>query len=222
MRYRAALFDFDGTLAPSLPLWVKAYQLSLLHYGISVSEEEVLRRCFFRDLNDVSADFGGFTAAEFQAQLDVGLQQAFTEAELFPLARPVVEHCRVHGLQTALVTSAPRALVLGVIERLKLSRLFDFIVCGDDVSHYKPHPESVLTTLAALERRPDEAIMIGDSHVDVLAGKAAGTRTALFWPQEHGRFHNAEKLHAAGADHIFRDHGELPALLDLPELAAFA
>lgn len=223
MRYRAALFDFDGTLAPSLPLWVKAYQTSLLRYGIAASEEEVLRRCFFRDLENVAADYGGFTAADFQVQLDAGLQQAFAQAELFPLARPLVEHCRVHGLQTALVTSSPRGLVLGVIERLALTSLFDFIVCGDDVSNYKPHPEPVLTTLAALERRPDEAIMIGDSYVDVLAGKAAGTRTALFWPQEHGRFHNAEKLHAAGADHVFRDHGELPALLDLPELplAAF-
>lgn len=219
MKYRAALFDFDGTLAPSLPLWVQAYQASLLQYGIAASEEEVLRRCFFRNLDVVAADFGGFTAAEFQAQLDVGLRQAFAQAELFPLARPLVEHCRAHGLQTALVTSSRRHLVTDVVERLALGGLFDFVICGDDVSNYKPHPEPVLTTLAALERRPDETIMIGDSYVDVLAGKAAGTCTALFWPQEHGRFHDAEKLHAAGADHIFRDHSELPALLDLPELS---
>lgn len=220
MKYRAVLFDFDGTLAPSLPLWLKAYQFALAHYGVAATDEEVLRRCFFRDWADVAADYEVFTALQFQQQVAAGLRQSFAEAELFPLARELIEHCRAHGLQTALVTSSPRNIVIAVITRLGLAELFDFVICGDDVKNYKPHPEPVLTTLQALQRLPVEAIMIGDSHVDVLAGKAAGTRTALFLPEDHGRFHNIEKLHAAGADHIFSDHSELPALLELPDLLA--
>lgn len=220
MKYRAALFDFDGTLAPSLPLWLKAYHFALKQYGVATTDEEVLRRCFFRDWADVAADFGVCTAEAFQQQVDAGLRQSFAEAELFPLARELIEHCRIHGLQTALVTSSPRHIVIGVITRLGLTELFDFVVCGDDVGNYKPHPEPVLTTLQALACPPVDAIMIGDSHVDVLAGKAAGTRTALFMPDDHGRFHSAEKLHAAGPDHIFADHSELPALLGLPDLCA--
>lgn len=217
MKYRAVLFDFDGTLAPSLPLWVRAYQFAFAQHGIAIDDDEVLRRCFFRDLADVAADFGGFTAAQFQLHLDAGLKVSFAQAELFPLARQVIEHCRASGLQTALVTSSPRHIVGDVIARLGLGELFDFVICGDDVANYKPHPEPVLTTLAALNRLPAEAIMIGDSHVDILAGKAAGTRTALFLPEDHGRFHNIERLRAAGPDHIFADHDELPALLNLPE-----
>lgn len=220
MKYRAVLFDFDGTLAPSLPLWLKAYHFALAQYGIAITDEEVLRRCFFRDWAEVAADFGVCTAQEFQRQVDAGLKQSFAEAELFPLVRELIEHCRAHGLQTALVTSSPRNIVVGVIKRLGLGELFDFVICGDDVKNYKPHPEAVLTTLQALERLPVEAIMIGDSHVDILAGKAAGTRTALFLPEDHSRFHNSEKLHAAGPDHVFSDHSELPSLLELPELFA--
>lgn len=216
---RAVLFDFDGTLAPSLPLWLKAYQSTLRQFGIVIADDECLRRCFFRDWEVVAEEFGVFTAAELQTQLAIGLKHSFSDAVLFPVAEDVIRLCREHGLQVALVTSSPRALVVDVIGRLLVHDLFDFVVCGDDVQNYKPHPEPVLAALAAFAMPPGEAIMIGDSHVDILAGKAAGTRTALFLHEDHARFHSTEKLRATDPDHIFTSHAELPALLGLPELA---
>lgn len=220
--YRAVLFDFDGTLAPSLPLWLKGYQIALGQLGLTLADEEVLRRCFFRDWTDVAEDLDVCSPQELERHVRAGVQQAFATAMLFPLARSLVEHCRFHGLQTALVTSSPREIVAGAMTRLNLAALFDFVICGDDVRNCKPHPEPLLTTLAALQRLPSEAIMVGDAHVDILAGKAAGTRTALFLPENHGGFHDIQKLRATEPDHIFAHHGELPALLGLPALAGEA
>jgi len=219
MTCRAVLFDFDGTLSPSLPLWVKAYSIALQQYGIVLDEDEVWRRCMFRDWEQIAADLALGPGAELQSRVHAGLRLAFAEAELFPLARQLVEHCRLHGLRTALVTSSPRTPVAEVLERLALTELFDFVICGGDVQNYKPHPEPLLMTLAALQCSPAEAIMIGDSHVDVLAGKAAGTRTALYLPAVESRFHNAERLRATLPDHTFSDHSEVPALLGLPAMA---
>jgi len=73
----------------------------------------------------------------------------------------------------------------------------------------------VLRALQALRCEPVTAIMIGDSTADVLAGKAAGTRTALFMPDDHHRFHDGARLRATQPDHIFNDHRELLALLGL-------
>jgi len=81
--------------------------------------------------------------------------------------------------------------------------------------NYKPHPEPVLRTLDVLECEPGHAIMIGDSTADVLAGKAAGTRTALFMPHDHHRFHDSERLRATEPDFIFDDLEQLPSLLGL-------
>lgn len=215
---RAVLFDFDGTLAPSLPLWIKAYQIALETFDLDIPEEEILRRCFFRDWQAIADEFSVFTADEIRTQVDFGLKRAFAEAVLFPLAQPLIEHCRTHDLQVALVTSAPRHLIVDVLGRLLVHELFDFVICGDDVSNYKPHPEPVLTTLSALRREPYEAIMIGDSHVDILAGKAAGTRTALYLPEGESRFHDVDRLRATQPDHIFTDHAELAGLLGLPLL----
>jgi pyrophosphatase PpaX len=218
MQLQSALFDFDGTLAPSLPLWVKAYHIALAKFGITISDAEVLRRCFFRDWAEVAADFLVCTAEQMRLAVDNGLQEAFATAVLFPQAQVVIEHCREHGMQTALVTSAPRHLIASVATRLEVHHLFDFVICGDEVTNYKPHPEPVLTTLRALECEPANAIMIGDSHADILAGKSAGTRTALFLPDDHHVFHDGERLRATNPDFIFADHDELPALLGLVPL----
>ena len=115
---------------------------------------EVLRRCFFRDWADVAADLGVCTAIELQVEVDRGLQQSFAAAELFPLARNIIEHCREQGLQTALVTSSPRGLIDTVAAKLDVDHLFDFVICGGEVANYKPHPEPVLRTLQALNARP--------------------------------------------------------------------
>lgn len=214
----AALFDFDGTLAPSLPLWLKAYHIALGRFGIQLSDAEVLKRCFFRDWDVIASDFGSFTGEQLQIEIGHGLQEAFATAELFPQARALVEHCREHGLRTALVTSSPRSLIASVAERLELRHLFDFVVCGDEVANYKPHPEPVLASLTSLACAAHSAVMIGDSHVDILAGKAAGTHTALFLPDGEC-FHDRDKLHATLPDFIFKAHDELPAFLGLPALS---
>lgn len=219
MKFKAVLFDFDGTLLPSLPLWVKAYHAALRHFGVTLPDSEIIARCFFRDLDEVASDLYGGTGESFRPRLDAALLEAFLEARLFPLARPLLSHCRAHGLQTALVTSSPRNLLAGVLPRLELTALFDFVIAGDEVSRYKPHPEPVLTALAALGREAHEAVMIGDSHADILAGKAAGTATALFLHDDHAPFHSFDALRATGPDVIFSDHQELPALLGLPLLA---
>jgi pyrophosphatase PpaX len=213
---RAVLFDFDGTLTPSLPLWLEAYHIALRTFSVTLTDADVLRRCFFRDWADVAADLGVCTAMELQGEVDRGLEQSFAGAQLFPLARDVIERCRDHGLRTALVTSSPRRLIDTVAMNLDVRHLFDFVICGGEVTNYKPHPEPVFRTLQALQCAPDAAIMIGDSAADILAGKAAGTRTGLFMPDDHGRFHDGERLRATNPDFIFREHGELSALLGLP------
>ena len=212
---QAVLFDFDGTLTPSLPLWLEAYHIALRTFSLTLTDAGVLRRCFFRDWADVAGDLGVCTAAELQIEVARGLEQSFAAVALFPLARDIIERCREQGMRTALVTSSPRKLIDTVATKLDLAHLFDFVICGDEVTNHKPHPEPVTRTLQALRCEPAAAIMIGDSTADVLAGKAAGTRTALFMPDDHHRFHDGTRLRATQPDHIFNDHAELTTLLGL-------
>lgn len=215
MKYRAVLFDFDGTLTPSLPLWIKAFRLALAEFGHQSEDDVIVKRFFYRDWNEAARELGLESYAVLEAAVHRGLLSAFQEAVLFPEVTSILERCRTKGLQTALVTSAPRVVLDDVLPRLGLRSLFSHIVCANDVVNFKPHPEPVLMSLEALMRHPHEAIMVGDSTADILAGKAAGTATALFMTDAHNFFHEAEALRATDPDHIFTRHDELPEILGI-------
>jgi phosphoglycolate phosphatase len=218
VKYRAILFDLDGTLVPSLPLWLKAFHEALGLHGVAVSDDEVVGRCFYRPWDDVAVDFGIHPREDFCLHVEAGLRSAFLEAELYPLVRDLLAHLRKHGLLVALVTSSPRSVVADLLLRLRLGPLFDFVISGEDAEHYKPHPEPLLAALDALTTRAREAVMVGDSQADMLAGKAAGTATALFLPEDHARYGRADVLRITSPDMVFSDHAELPLLLGLPPL----
>jgi HAD superfamily hydrolase (TIGR01509 family) len=215
IKYRAVLFDFDGTLTPSLPLWVKAFHIAVAQTGVTFTDEEVIQRFFYRNWEEVATELKFASLGAFRDEIHRGLRIAFHDAQLFPEVLSLLEACKSRGLQTALVTSAPRVVINDVMPRLELHELFDHIVCADDVKNFKPHPEPVLMTLAALNRAPTEAIMIGDSTADILAGKAAGTATALYMTDDHNAFHKVDALRATEPDHIFTHHRELHGIIGL-------
>ncbi|HYM35015.1 MAG TPA: HAD family hydrolase [Steroidobacteraceae bacterium] len=215
MKYRAVLFDFDGTLTPSHPLWLAAFRIALHSFDIDLTDAEIVRLFFYRDWAEAAEELRLPSFETLQREINNGLRIAFRDCELFPEVASLLGRCRANGLQTALVTSAPRLVLDDVMPRLGLSDLFDYVVCADDVNNFKPHPEPVHLSLAGLLREPHEAIMIGDSTVDILAGKAAGTATALFMPDLSTSYHHLESLRATEPDHIFSDHCELPDILGL-------
>lgn len=215
--YRAILFDFDGTLVPSLPLWVKCYQSAMHRFDHMLSEEDIIKRCFYRDWDVIANEFAIDDPEDLRLHVENGVREALLGSQLFPLALSLIQRCRALGLQTALVTSAARHIVEHALPSFLLHDQFEAVICADDVNHFKPHPEPIQKTLRLLGRQPHEAIMIGDSSADMKAGKAAGTATALFLPDAHARFHSFELLRATEPDHIFSDHRELPAILGLPD-----
>jgi pyrophosphatase PpaX len=89
--------------------------------------------------------------------------------------------------------------------------LFSGIVGREDVESRKPHPEPVLKCLGHLELDPQEVVYIGDSPIDIRAGKAAGSYTVgvLTGTSPH------EVLHGEDPDHILESVVGLPDILRL-------
>lgn len=207
------LFDFDDTLAPSLRCWAHAYQVVLGRFGVGL-DEAAAWRCLHRDWDDVAAEHGVCSAAELRELVHAQLPVSYADVQLFPGAAEVLGSCRAAGLRVAMVTSSPSGLIRGVAGRLGILGHFEALVCADHVSRLKPDPEPVLAALGALGRSPGEALMVGDSHVDVLAGRAAGTRTAVLLPSGLSDSRRA-RLQALAPDHELDDLGGVLAVLGL-------
>jgi len=213
--YRTILFDFDGTLVPSLELWLQAFQYALAQYDRTLPDQTIIDRFYYREYADICAEFDLPSGPELRDHVHDGLTISFQKAGLYEGVQQLIESCRASDMKVGLVTTSPRLQVMVVLTRLGIAGLFDTIVTGDDVTHCKPHPEPVLLALSNLSESHDATLFVGDYIFDVVAGRAAGTKTALFLPERHRRFYDFDRLRATGPDIVFASYHDLASHLGL-------
>jgi len=207
--YSTILFDFDGTLTPSLELWLQAFHYAFSKFERRVSDETVVQRCFYRAFEDVVIEFDLPCTIEFGQFVYEGLHRSFDQARLFNGVREILLDCANQNIKLAIVTSSPRTIVEKILKNLDIDSFFNTLVTADDIENFKPHPESVLLALKRLNSETKTTLVIGDSSADILAAKAAGIKAGLFFPDVHNQFYDFQKLKEAEPHFIFHDYSEL-------------
>jgi HAD superfamily hydrolase (TIGR01509 family) len=113
------------------------------------------------------------------------------------------------GFRLGIATSSGRALPF--LDRWGVRQLFDGIVGREDVEIRKPHPEPVLKCLGHLGLAPQETVYIGDSPIDIQAGKAAGSYTIGVLTGTSPQ----HILHLESPDHILPSVAGLSSILSM-------
>jgi HAD superfamily hydrolase (TIGR01509 family) len=178
-RLAAVLFDMDGTLTDSEPVWDEALRELARWLGGSLSERAraatvgtnvpISVGIVHRDVGRPDAD--PVRSAE---KLVAEAGERFARGLVWkPGARELVDAVRAAGIPAALVTNTERALVRLALGSL-VEELFDVSVCGDEVAHSKPAPDPYEKAAALLGVSPDTAVAIEDSPTGVASASAAG------------------------------------------------
>jgi len=207
--YSTILFDFDGTLTSSLELWLLAFHYAFAKFDLKLTDQVIIKRCFYRAFADVVVEFNLPSSIQFGQMVKEGLSIVFEEATLFSGVQEVLLACANQNIKLAVVTSSPRTIVAKALKNLDIDSFFSTIVTADDIVNFKPHPEPVLLALKRLESRSDETLVIGDSQADMLAGQAAGLKTGLFYPDVHKQFYDLHKLKETDPHFVFHHYDEL-------------
>ena len=118
----------------------------------------------------------------------------------------VLEHFKNKKL--AVATNKPVGLTTKILDDLNMSVYFRKVVGGDKVQNKKPAPEAIEIIMEELDVLPDKAVFLGDSRIDMEAGKKAGVITI---GAAYG-FRGREELEKAGADVIIEDIRELMSI----------
>ena len=138
------------------------------------------------------------------------VHKAASKVALYAGALETLSDLKTKGIKLSLVSSSPRGVLEIGLRAHDLAGFFTSVIAGDDGFGHKPDPLPFTETLKRLGTIARTTLIIGDSHVDILAGQAAECRTCLFAPPENGLFHDHVKLRSMNADH---DIGHLQALL---------
>ncbi|SCG56752.1 haloacid dehalogenase superfamily, subfamily IA, variant 3 with third motif having DD or ED [Micromonospora siamensis] len=210
----------DGTLVDSEKLWDVALRELAAEYGGTLSDDArraMVGTAMATSMRILHDDLG-------QPERDPLVSAAWIEArilELFrtglrwrPGALALLRAIRAAGVPTALVTSSGRPLVEVALETLGRDS-FDAVVCGDEVTSAKPHPEPYLTAARLLGVPIGRCVAIEDSPSGVASALAAGA-AVLAVPAEvpiapADGVHQLESLTAADLELLAALLGESPA-----------
>jgi HAD superfamily hydrolase (TIGR01509 family) len=178
---QAVMFDMDGLLVDSEPLWFRAEGAVMDRLGGSWSpaDQHMLVGGSLPSTVKYLLSKGTRTAepaavARWLTEAMVGLIRS-GPLPVLPGAGELVAEVAMAGLPYALVTSSEPAVMDEVLARLSVQ--FPVTVCAADVAHAKPDPEGYLLAAAKLGADPRRCIALEDSPNGVAAAEAAGYRT---------------------------------------------
>jgi len=109
----------------------------------------------------------------------------------------------------AVVSARDEKSTLRFLDQFDLAKYFDAIVTGLSAPHTKPYPDPILLAAQKMGVQPGECLMIGDTTVDIRAGKSAGAQALGVLCG----FGEEAELRQLGADFILKSTGELTELL---------
>ena len=118
---------------------------------------------------------------EFERQrlrlLDLYSEVLGSLARPYPGIPALLRGLQTRGIAWGIATNKPRAYTEPLLQRIALEPTAGSVVCPDDVTDRKPHPESLYRNCRELDCSPAEAIYIGDHQRDIEAGRRAGMFT---------------------------------------------
>jgi phosphoglycolate phosphatase len=216
-RFRAVVFDLDGTLIETAPDLTDALNHTLALAGRPAVAELAVRQMVGDGARKLlERGLAATGPAPNDAEMDRWHGEFLTyyranvaaRSHPFPGAVDLMHELRAAGLKTAVCTNKPVDLSRKLFDDLEISHLFDAVIGGDSLPVRKPDPGHILGTLEAVGAGAAEAVMIGDSMNDVAAARNAGIPVIAV---SFG--YTTTPARELGADAVIDRLSELPAAL---------
>ncbi len=175
--FKAYLFDCDGTVVDSMPLHYLAWRRALDAFRCDFPEE-LFYEWGGRPVEEILADLSHAQGLQIPVAKTAQIKEAYFHEALPQLTAvaEVLEHIdEAHGrVPFAIVSGGGRASVARSLEQLGLLDRFQTLVCAEDYTRAKPHPEPYLLAAERLGVAPADCLVFEDTELGVQAARAAG------------------------------------------------
>ena len=210
MRYKAVLFDMDGTVLDTLADLTNAINHTLSDYGMPLL-----------DKRQVAQYLGNGAAWLMSRAVPAGTPDALREEMLrayqpwydshcailtapYPGIVPLMQALREAGVKQAVISNKQDTAVKQLAAQ-HFPGLLETAVGESETVRRKPNPDAVLAALREMGVEKRDAVYVGDTEVDLRTAENAGLACAVVgWG-----FRTVEQLYEAGAEHIFQSAEEL-------------
>lgn len=169
-------FDWDGTVVDSAHLGLAAYEKAFAELGFPF-DHEVYRAAYSPNWLAVYEGLG--LPKEHWQRADELWTQHYGEerAELIAGVAETIAELRSRGYRLGVVSSGNYARVIQEADELALGGCFEVVVCHEQITNRKPHPEGLQIAMRLLGSAPNETCYVGDTPEDIEMGRSAGALT---------------------------------------------
>lgn len=179
---RAVIFDMDGVLINSMPLYAAAWRSALARHGVFPPEIEFYRR-ESEDWRESVKHFFGVAGIDLDDERGLAVMEevygafnSYPKPAAMPGAFELAKALKNSGRKIAIVSGSPRNSLASKLSEEEMG-LFDAIVTGTDVERGKPHPDPYLSALEKLDVDPGETIAVENAPFGIRSARSAGLFT---------------------------------------------
>jgi HAD superfamily hydrolase (TIGR01509 family) len=184
----AVMFDLDGTLIDSVPVYYEIIDIVFAELGVPAVSRETLLEA----MDDGEFDWNCVLPENMKSRKEELTEKArgiideiappmfHNQIKLIPGTDEILKKIAVTGIKIGLVTSTPAqrmAVKMIPLSNAGVAHLLEVIVTADDVRHKKPSAEPLVQCSQKLGVPLKKCVYVGDTRVDIRAGKAAGMKT---------------------------------------------
>jgi phosphoglycolate phosphatase len=219
VRFRAVIFDLDGTLADTLRDIAEAMNCALAVHDLPTLEPDAYRslvgegveRLVERSVPTDRSDLVGPVLKDLKRYYTAHMLDQTTA---YPGIPELLDQLTERGLPMAVVSNKPEPATRAMVEQMFGRWRFAAVVGGTDGVPLKPDPTVVLKIASALSVEPSACVYLGDTMTDMQTAVAAGMYpVGVLWG-----FRDRDELSAHGAKTLIEQPLDLLALLDEPDV----
>ncbi|MFZ3301989.1 MAG: HAD-IA family hydrolase [Microgenomates group bacterium] len=209
--YKYILFDWDGTLAKTLDVWLSSYKevAGSLNIDLSKYSDREVVEIFFGKQGEGYKKFDIENIDEVYEKVKSVVDIKVQNVDSYDNVAKVLEELKNRGIKMALHTTSNRNLLYPAINNLDFEKYFEIILTKDDVVNPKPDPEVIEKELEYLGALKEECLIVGDSDKDIVTGKNSAVDTCLYYPKENEKFYRKEFLEKDNPDYVISDLNDL-------------
>jgi phosphoglycolate phosphatase len=98
---------------------------------------------------------------------------------LYPSVKILLKQLKMKGYKLAVASNRPSKFSRILLKHLNIESFFDYVLCADQSTHGKPHPEMLNTIVKRFALKKSQALYVGDMVIDAQAGRRAKINTVI-------------------------------------------
>jgi HAD superfamily hydrolase (TIGR01509 family) len=212
LRVKGIMMDLDGTILDTRPAYIEAAKIACQATRQEMLSDEVAlqipkrmeQRQALKDI--VEGDVKAFVQVYLKAFYEIS---ACKTKPMPNVTETLVALASKAKLAVITMRFMPGKAIIQELKQFHLDKYFAHVVTALDTDKPKPSPEALIKAVAAMDVQMCDCVIVGDSVVDVKAGKAAGSKTVAVLSGLYSR----EELTQAGPDFILEDIAQLPEII---------